>query len=147
MTTPAGGSIKIINGGTDIETTDPEVIAEEERYLEDFLNRNLSSLPNNCRRLLKRYYRDRLPMEEIEPTMGFKNADTVKTTKKRCMTKYKNLVKELLADDDKADRAIQRTVERNALRNLIELFRQEYSGEISIAASRISDKDEDPTKE
>ncbi len=143
MTTPTGGFIKIINGGADIDPTDPEVIAEDERYLEDFLDRVLSSLPKNCRQLLKRFYWDRLPMDEIAPTMGLKNANTVKTTKKRCMDKYKSLAEKLLADDKKADRAIQRAVERDALRNLIERFRQEYSGEISTAACR-NDKDKEP---
>lgn len=146
MTTPKGGSIKIINGDTDIETTDPEVIAEEERYLRDFLRRALSSLPMNCRQLLKRFYWDRLPMDEIAPTMGLKNANTAKSTKKRCMDKYKNLVEGMLADDKTAERAIQRTVELDALRNLLERFRQEYSGEISTAACR-SDKEDGPTKE
>ena len=144
MTTSTGGSIKIVKGGgTDIEATDPEVISEEERYLWDFLHRALSSLPKNCRQLFKRFYWDRLPMDVIAPTMGLKNANTAKTTKKRCMVKYKDLVKELLADDEKAERAIQRAVERDALRDLLERFRQEYDHEISTAACR-SGKDKEP---
>ncbi len=144
MTTPAGGSIKIIKGGgTDIEATDPEVLSEEERYLWDFLRRALSSLPKNCRQLLKRFYWDKLPLDVIAPTMGLKNANTAKTTKKRCMNKYKDLVNALLADDEKAERAIQRTVEREALRDLLERFRQEHDNEISTAACR-SGKDENP---
>lgn len=47
----------------------------------------------------------------------------------------------MLSDDEKAERAVQRAVERDSLRDLLEQFRQEDSGDIALAAFR--DKGED----
>ena len=46
----------------------------------------------------------------------------------------------MLADDAKADAAVRRTIERSALRDLLEEFRQEVAGERDIAALKNKDK-------
>jgi len=140
VTGPKGGFTIIVPGHEDGELIDPEVMKEEDRYARDFLDRVLSSLPENCRMILKRFYWDHLPMDRIAPLMGLKNANTAKTTKNRCMDKYKDIAKKMLADDEKAEKAIQRSVERSAVRDLLEQLRKEDSGELSMAAFEEEDK-------
>ena len=121
---------------------DPDVISSDEEYARNFLDRVLSSLPLNCRQIFKRFYWDKLPLDKIAVTMGLKNANSAKTTKSRCMSKYKELAQKLFADDEKAEQAVRRSVERDALRNILERFRLEDRGEIKTAACKNS-KDKD----
>ena len=75
-------------------------------------------------------------MKEIAALMGLKNDDSAKTTKSRCMKKFKDIAKALLDDDTKAEEAVKRTVERSALRDLLEDLRLEEEGELSLAAMK-----------
>lgn len=123
----------------------PESISEDEKFAFDFLERMLSSLPENCKQIFKRFYWDKLPMDEIAPIMGLRNANSAKTTKNRCMDKFKELARQALADDEAAEQAIRRTVERSSLRDLLEQFRLEDNGSVSIAACVTEkDKESDP---
>ena len=119
---------------------DGTVSPEEYEEAMSFLNRVLDSIPERCRTILKRFYWDRMPMKDIAATMGLKNEDTAKTTKNRCMNKFKDLAKKMLADDEKAEAAVRRTVERRALRDLLEEFRQEEAGDLAAAALKNKDK-------
>ncbi len=101
----------------------------------------LESIPPRCKSILRRFYWDKLPMSEIAAIHGLRNENSAKTTKNRCMDKFKEIAKAMLADDAKADEAVRRTVERDALRNLLEEFRKEESGEWSVAALKNKDKD------
>ena len=56
------------------------------------------------------------------------------------MDKFKGIVKAMLADDEKADEAVRRIIERNALRDLLQDLRMEESGEIDLAA--LKDKED-----
>ena len=56
------------------------------------------------------------------------------------MDKFKEIAKAMLADDAKADEAVRRTVERNALRDLLEEIRKEKDGEWARAALEDKDK-------
>lgn len=136
MTTPAGGHITIIGGTGADGINNPDTLVTDDEWVRNFLDRVLDSLPLSCKQILKMFYWEGLPMDMIAPTMGLKNANSAKTTKNRCMDKFKKLVTDLLADDEKAEEAIRRTVERNALRDLLERFRQEDSGEIATAACK-----------
>ena len=73
-------------------------------------------------------------MKDIAPTLGLKNENVAKTKKNRCMDKFKEIAKAMLADDGKAEAAIRRTIERNALRDLLQDLRQEEAGELAMAA-------------
>ena len=106
-----------------------------------FLDRVLDSIPPKCKSILRRFYWDRLPMTEIAAIHGLRNENSAKTTKNRCMDKFKEIAKAMLADDAKAESAVRRTVERDALRDLLEEFRKEESGEWSIAALKDKDKE------
>ena len=112
----------------------PEVMLEEEKEADAFLDRVLASIPADCRQLLKRFYWDKMSMKDIAPTLGLKNENVAKTKKNRCMDKFKDIAKAMLADDEKAEAAVRRTVERNALRDLLEDLCQEEAGALALAA-------------
>ena len=112
----------------------PELIAEEEQEAFAFLDRVLKSIPEDCQKILRRFYWDKMPMKDIAPALGLKNENVAKTKKNRCMDKFKEIAKAMLADDEKADAAVRRTIERDALRDLLEDLRQEESGELALAA-------------
>lgn len=134
------------SGGNEIED-DPDTLPIEDEWIRNFLDRVLDSLPLNCKQILKRFYWEELSMDEIAPTMGLKNANSAKTTKNRCMDKFKKLVTDLLADDERAEEAIRRAVERAALRDLLERFRHEDSGEIATAACKSGKTGKSPKEE
>jgi RNA polymerase sigma factor, sigma-70 family len=117
-------------------TVSPEEYEEAMAFLEKVLN----SIPPSCRTILRRFYWDKMPMKDIAALMGLKNEDSAKTTKNRCMNKFKEIAKAMLADDTKADAAVRRTIERSALRDLLEEIRQEEAGERDMAALKNKDK-------
>jgi hypothetical protein len=85
-------------------------------------------------------------MKDIATLTGLKNEDTAKSTKKRCMDKFRDIAKALLEDDEKAEEAIRRTVERAALRDQLEECRRLESGSMARAAhteggAGLADKD------
>ena len=132
--------VRIFADETDLEG-DSSIDSEDYEEALAFLDRVLDSIPAKCKSILRRFYWDRLPMTEIAATHGLKNENSAKTTKNRCMEKFKEIAKGMLADDAKAESAVRRTVERNALRDLLEEFRKEVSGEWSIAALKDKDKE------
>ena len=105
-----------------------------------FLDKVLASIPERCRAILRRLYWDKMTMKVVAAAMGLKNDDVAKATKNKCMNKFKSMAKEMLADDVKAEEAVRRVVERDALRDLLEEFRKESSGEWARAA--LDDEDE-----
>ena len=121
---------------TGVDEDDGTISPEEYEEAMAFLEKVLGSIPPSCRALLKRFYWDRMPMKDIAALMGLKNEDTAKSTKNRCMNKFKEIAKMMLADDAKADAAVRRTVERNALRDLLGEFREEESGKLAVAAMK-----------
>lgn len=123
-----------------IEEEDTSVEPEEYAQAMAFLDKVFESIPPKCKSILKRFYWDKLPMSEIAAIHGLRNENTAKTTKNRCMDKFKEIAKAMLADDAKADEAVRRTVERNALRDLLEEIRKEKDGEWARAALDDNDK-------
>lgn len=112
----------------------PGEMMEDEKEAYEFLDRVFGSIPAACQQLLKRFYWDKMPMKDIAPILGLKNENVAKTKKNRCMDKFKEIAEALLADEGKAEAAIRRTVERNALRDLLEDLCQEEAGELALAA-------------
>ena len=115
---------------------DGTISPEEYEEAMAFLEKVLESIPPSCRTILKRFYWDKMPMKDIAAQMGLKNEDTAKTTKSRCMKKIKEIADAMLADDAKAETAVRRAIERSALRDLLEEFRQEESGKLAVAAMK-----------
>ena len=117
---------------------------EKQKAQDEFLDRVFSSIPPDCQMLLKRFYWDHKPMDEIASILGLRNADTAKTKKNRCMKKFKDIASMLLESDEFAEDAVRAAVERAALKELLEEER-EYSEipDIAIAALDTEDKDTD----
>ena len=117
--------------------------AEQEKAEDEamaFLDKVLNSITESCRQLFRRFYWDKMPMKDIAAAMGLKNDDVAKTTKNKCMKKFRDIAKTMLADDEKAEEAVRRVVERDALRDLLEECRNEASGSWSLAALTEKDK-------
>ena len=132
--------------GKEQESESAEQIEIEEEEALSFLDRVLESIPPTCKSILERFYWDKMSMSEIATLTGLKNADTAKSTKNRCMEKFKSIAKAMLEDDEKTEDAIRRTIERAALRNQLDEYRQLESGVLSRApytdgSVQLTDKD------
>ena len=124
----------------------PEVMEMEEEEAMRFLDRVLESIPPTCKSILKRFYWDKMSMKDIATLTGLKNEDTAKSTKKRCMDKFRSIAKAMMEDDEKAEAAIRRTIERAALRDQLDECRQLDAGTLSRAAhtegsAKLTDQD------
>ena len=128
-----------------------EAVSTEDKQKEqdEFLDRVFNSLPSECQTLLKRFYWDRKPMDEIASTMGLRNADSAKTKKNRCMNKFKEIARMLLESDEFAEEAVRAAAELAALRELLADERAYCEmTDVAIAAYQVDEKDqEDPSSE
>ncbi len=99
-----------------------EEISTEERQTEQdkFLDRVFESIPEECKMILKKFYWEHKPMDEIAGIMGLKNANTAKTKKNRCMKKFNEIAKMLLANGEFSEELIRGAAERSALREIFE---------------------------
>ena len=132
--------------GEEQESESAELMEMEEEEAMRFLDRVLDSIPPTCKSILKRFYWDKMSMKDIATLTGLKNEDTAKSTKKRCMDKFRSIAKAMLEDDEKAEIAIRRTIERAALRDQLDECRQLESGTLARAAHtegsvKLTDKD------
>lgn len=119
-------------------------VSEKQQSQDEFLDRVFDSIPDDCRMLLKKFYWDHKPMDEIASMLGLRNADTAKTKKNRCMNKFKEIAKMLLENEAFAEDAVRAAVERAALRELLEDERvmMEQTG-IEKAALDVKDEDDE----
>ena len=126
--------VVIKDEGVEQESGSIELQEMEEEEAMRFLERVLDSIPPTCKSILKRFYWDKMSMKDIATLTGLKNEDTAKSTKKRCMDKFRSIAKAMLEDDEKAEDAIRRSVERAALRDQLEECRQLDAGTLARAA-------------
>ena len=110
-----------------------------------FLDRVFASIPESCRSILKRFYWDKMPMDEIASLIGLKNADSAKATKNKCMNKFKEIANKLFEDEEFAEESIRGAAERSALRDLLR-EEQELDNGMSIAALDVPEGNNDPEK-
>ena len=94
-------------------------IDEKQQTQDDFLDKVLALLPAECRALLKYFYWDHKPMDEIASILGMRNADSAKSKKSKCMNKVKDIATQLVESDEFAEDAVRNAVERAALRALL----------------------------
>lgn len=124
----------------------PEEEASDAEAVKAFLDKVLERMPSNQRVVLKYFYWDKMSMTEIAALCGFKNENVAKSTKNRYMDKFKTLAKQMLEDDELAEAAIARTIERASLRNQISECRHLESGALIASACKdgktmLSEKD------
>jgi RNA polymerase sigma factor (sigma-70 family) len=67
-----------------------EVDAEKEKNLE-LIEKSLEELGEPCRTLLISYYYQKRSMQEISDSLGYKNADTAKNLKYKCLKRLKKI--------------------------------------------------------
>jgi len=53
----------------------------------------VAQLSDPCKRIIKSFYLDLIPLKDLQKKLGYKSYDTMKTTKKRCFEKLKGLMK------------------------------------------------------
>lgn len=111
----------------------------------NFLDRVFDSIPDACKTLLKKFYWDHKPMDEIASMLSLRNADTAKTKKNRCMNQFKDIAKKLIESDEFAEEAVRACVERAVLRELLEDERVMMNdASIRIAALEVDADKENP---
>jgi RNA polymerase sigma factor (sigma-70 family) len=95
-------------------------VKEKQTQQNEFLDRVFASIPDACKTLLKKFYWDHKPMDEIASILSLRNADTAKTKKNRCMNQFKDIAKKLIESDEYAEESVRACVERAVLRELLE---------------------------
>lgn len=125
------------------EAEDQDLLPDEkQRTQNEFLDRVLESIPEDCRMLLKKFYWDRIPMERLAPMFGYKNADNVANKKNKCMKKIKDVKERLFEDGDFDEDTVKAAVERAALRELLESERIRMEEGYRLAALDMDDKED-----
>lgn len=56
----------------------------------------MNQIGDKCRDLLKAFYYEKLPMTQIAWRLGFKDDNSAKSQKNKCMDKARDLAKEVL---------------------------------------------------
>lgn len=119
-------------------------VTEKQQTQNEFIDRAFDSLPDTCKTIFKNFYWERKQFDEIADIIGYGSEDSVKTKKSKCMKKFVDFAKKLLADDEFAEDAVRDAVERAALRELINEERVYAETGVTQAAL---DLDEDPDKD
>ena len=78
-------------------------------------------------------------MDDIASILGMRNADSAKTKKSKCMNKLKDIVAQLIEEDEFAEDAVRAAVERAALKELLEDERFYAENGIAVAALDIEE--------
>ena len=115
-------------------------IDEKQRTQDEFLDRVYNSIPSDCRRILKMFYWDHKPMDDIACIMGMKNADSAITKKSKCMKKFKDIANMLIENDEFAEEVVRNAVERAALRELLDEERINSDEGFKMAAYETDDE-------
>lgn len=129
-------SVTLSDEGQEQVPGTPEEEENDSRRVEAFFERVLDSMPANQRAVLKYFYWDKMSMSEIASLCGFKNENVAKSTKKRYMENFKKIARQMLDNDEIADEAIARTIERASLRNQLDECRHLESGVLAASACK-----------
>ena len=73
------------------------LIIEHENF--KIIHKVISEMGKPCAPILVAYYWNNLKMERIAKKLGYKNADSVKAQKNRCMNKLKEYITKLIPDN------------------------------------------------
>ena len=130
------GSVSIKDEGGDQAVGTPDEEARVSELVEAFFDKVLSSMPANQRAVLKHFYWDKMPMSEIASLCGFKNENVAKSTKNRYMENFKRIARQMLDNDEIADEAIARAIERASLRSQLDECRHLESGVLAASACK-----------
>ena len=118
-------------------------IDEKQQMQNDFLDKVLELLPAECRTLLKHFYWDHKPMDEIASILGMRNADSAKSKKSKCMNKLKEIATQLIENEEFAEEAIRNAVERAALKALLAEEMTYADSDFCMAALDVDNKNKE----
>ena len=119
-------------------------VDEKQRQQNEFLDRVFESIPSECQTLLKHFYWNHKPMDEIASILGMRNADSAKTKKNRCMQKFKEIAAKLIENEEFAEEAVRAATERAALKELLAQERIHAEAQMKTAALKV---DEDTSED
>lgn len=122
-------------------------IDEKQQLQNEFLDRVILSLPNQCRELLKYFYWERKSMEDIANILGMRNADSAKSKKSKCMMRMREIAAALIESDEFAEGAVRNAVERAALKELLEDERFYLQSGIGSAALDVDGQEDNKDKQ
>lgn len=126
------------------DIVDAEMTVDEQQQMQnDFIDTALGLLPTECKTLLKHFYWNHKPMDEIASILGMRNADSAKSKKSKCMNKVKEIAAQLIEDDEFSEEVLRLAVERAALRELIEEERHNADKGFCMAALDIDNEGKD----
>ena len=126
------------------EVEDDEISVDEKQQMQnDFLDKLFDRIPLECGTLLKHFYWNHKPMDEIASILGMRNADSVKSKKNKCMNRIKEIAARIIEDDEFTEEIIRNAVERAALRELIEDERIHANSGSCMAALDIDENNEE----
>lgn len=130
------------------ENSNPDLtIDDKQRAQDEFLERVIDSLPSDCKIIMKQFYWDNKPMDEIASMVGLANANSAKTRKNKCMNKLREIANKLVDSNEYDEDILRAAFERVALR---ELLREERAimqeAGMCIAALDIEPEDEQEDK-
>ena len=121
---------------------DDEIAAYEKQQAQnELLDKIFGRIPSECSTLLKHFYWNHKPMDEIASILGMRNADSVKSKKNKCMNRIKEIAARIIENDEFVEEVVRNAIERAALRELIEDERNHAESGHSMAALDIDDKD------
>jgi RNA polymerase sigma factor (sigma-70 family) len=130
------------------EECEPISAEDSQKEQDRFLDRVFDMIPDSCKTLLKKFYWEHKPMDEISSILSLRNADTAKTKKNRCMNQFKDIARRLVENDEFAEEMVRACVERAVLRELLEDERVLMCDESSkICACAIVEDMENPEDE
>lgn len=122
---------------------DDEIAVDEKQQMQnELLDKLFDRIPSECSTLLKHFYWNHKPMDEIASIFGMRNADSVKSKKNKCMNRIKEIAARIIENDEFAEEVVRNAIERAALRELIEEERIHAESGHSMAALDIDDKEE-----
>ena len=116
---------------------------EKQRVQDEFLDRVLESVPGDCSMIFKKFYWNRMPLEQLAPMFGYKNADTMANKKNKCMNKIREVAERFIAGGEFDEDTVKAAVERAALRELLEGERIRMEQGYRQAALDVDDKEKE----
>lgn len=97
-------------------------ISTEEKQLEEnrLIDKAFRSISEQCKQIFKKFYWDKKDMDEIASMMGFRDANSAKVQKSKCLKKFKDTGRQLIENGELAEDAICYAAERAALKDILE---------------------------
>jgi DNA-directed RNA polymerase specialized sigma subunit len=77
--------------------------------IDEIIKYVFSVASDNCKQILTLFYYDKKSMEEIAQELGYKNADTVKSKKNRCISQISERITKMHLGDEYGEIQLNRT--------------------------------------